>query len=157
MTRKYILLIFSLTIITGCSVLQTKSPMTEKFNKLSFMIGEWRDLHYGSGLTEIWKRENEWQFSGQGLVVQNGDTLFSEHTFIEVLDNEIYYKVQIGKRKPVLFKMTHLTDSEVVFENPDHDNPKKIKYVLESNEILCATTEGEENGKFVTENLLCRK
>lgn len=157
MFRKYFLFIYCLTTLSGCFILQTKSPMTEKFDKLSFMLGEWRDTHHGSGLTEIWKRQNDRQFFGQGLVIQNGDTLFSERTFIEVLEGDIFYRVQIGKRKPVLFKMTFLTDSEVVFENPEHDNPKKIKYKIEPNQILHATTEGEENGKIVTEDFVMAK
>ena len=142
-----IILILFLTFLIGCSNLFTKPETTQKFDKLSFMLGEWKDNHYGSGLTEIWKRIDDQEFHGQGIVIQNGDTIFSENTYILEMDGNIFYKVVIGKRKPVLFKMTSLTDSEVVFENPEHDNPKKILYRIQPDGSLYAMTEGDEKGQ----------
>lgn len=142
-----ILLVLLIAFLIGCSNFFSKSETTLKFDKLSFMLGEWKDNHYGSGLTEIWKRIDDNKFIGQGIVIENGDTIFSENTYIEEIDGNIYYKVVIGKRKPVLFKMTSLSDSEVVFENPEHDNPKKILYRIQSDGSLYAMTEGVEKGQ----------
>ena len=47
------------------------------------------------------------------------------------------------------FRLTSFDDSTLVFENPQHDNPRLIRYTRRGDE-LTAYTEGVENGERKT-------
>ena len=55
--------------------------------------------------------------------------------------------------EPTFFKITSITKSGFVSENPQHDFPKKIEYMLEENRMTVVISDGEQKMGFVFEKL----
>ncbi len=81
-----------------------------------------------------------------------GDRLQSfEFLRIEQRRTGIFYVAQPGGHPPTDFKATSITPTEAVFENPQHDHPKRIAYSLQ-NGALVITLEGDENARHVKQS-----
>lgn len=61
-------------------------------------------------------------------------------------DGALFYVAQPGGRPPVEFRMTSSAAGSAVFENPQHDHPRLIRYTR-TGVTLTAEVEGVENGK----------
>lgn len=97
--------------------------------KLSWIVDRWIATDGESKSYEHWEKTSETLFTGGSETVKNGDTVFSEKLQIELIDGNIYYIADVSHNPaPVKFKLTKLTDSEALFENPEHDFPQKISY-----------------------------
>jgi hypothetical protein len=62
---------------------------------------------------------------------------------IEKHDDSIYYMAMPGGRPATPFKMTTKEPARVVFENPEHDFPKRIIYWQPAKNRLCARVDGK--------------
>lgn len=136
---KYLILLF--LIIFGRTQLYAQMNSTD-LEKLSWIIDRWVSNDGESTSYEHWEKVSETQFTGGSETVKNGDTVFTEKLKIELIDGSVYYIADVAHNPaPVKFKLTFLTDSEAVFENPEHDFPQKISYkYIEGN--LNASIEG---------------
>jgi hypothetical protein len=104
---------------------QNKSDM----EKLSWIVDRWVSSNGESTSYEHWEKVSETMFTGSSETVKNGDTLFSEKLKIEFTDGNIYYVADVKHNpEPVKFKLISFSESEAVFENPEHDFPQKITY-----------------------------
>ena len=72
--------------------------------------------------------------------LKDGKTFF-EFLRIVVRDGKLYYLASPSGRQPTPFEMTELTNGKVVFENSQHDYPKRITY-QRIGETLVAKIEG---------------
>ena len=52
-----------------------------------------------------------------------------------------------NKELPVSFKLVNATDNQLVFENPNHDFPTKITYLIISEDSMVASISGLIDGK----------
>ncbi len=52
-------------------------------------------------------------------------------------------------RSPTQFDLVSLTNSEIVFENPEHDFPQRIIYRLGDDGSLLGRIEGQSNGELI--------
>ena len=57
-------------------------------------------------------------------------------------NGDIFYIASPSKQTETAFKLTSLRDGEAVFENPQHDFPKKIVYARQADGSLLAAIEG---------------
>lgn len=119
-----------LLLIFILGVMPSFSQMTSSdLEKLSWIIDRWVSSNGESTSYEHWEKVSETQFIGGSETIKNGDTVFSEKLKIELIDGSVYYIADVAHNPaPVKFKLTFLTDSEAVFENPEHDFPQKISY-----------------------------
>jgi hypothetical protein len=63
----------------------------------------------------------------------------------------IYYVAQPGGKPPVDFKWNGASSTEVVFENPQHDFPKRIVYRKNADGSVTARVEGGTTGEKAQE------
>jgi hypothetical protein len=78
-----------------------------------------------------------------GVTLQGTDTVFVERLKISIEGNEIHYIADVPENpEPVHFKFTAQSAHGFTCENPMHDYPKKISYLVEGN-ILKAQTSGD--------------
>ncbi len=116
---------------------------------LKWMIGQWRGTDKNARVFyENWEREDKNNFSGLGFILNaDDDTIYRETLKIESTDGNQYYVYNIPKIKgPVLFKMIKGDDHNAIFENTEHDFPKRISYLLESDNIVKVKLEGIDKG-----------
>lgn len=73
-----------------------------------------------------------------------------EYEFIVLRADEagqIFYVAKPSGQSEAVFKLVRASATEVVFENPDHDFPQRISYVLQPDGRLLAAIEGTRNGQ----------
>ena len=97
--------------------------------KLSWMLDRWVSSNGDTKSYEHWEKVSGTEFTGGSETIRGGDTIFSEKLSIELTGGEIIYFADVKHNpEPVGFKLTGITESEAVFENPEHDFPQKITY-----------------------------
>ncbi len=119
----------------------------EDFKKLNWLEGTWYRTNNKAGQsgTERWFKSSPYEIRGFGVTLKGQDTLFVENLRIVINEDRIYYVADVPEnQQPVFFKLTEITKTGFVFENPDHDFPKKIVYQA-ANNILKATVSGGNN------------
>ena len=139
------LIIFSLLVLTLCFC----SPKTKTINELDWLIGTRSTEQNGQIIYESWVKTNDQLLSGKSFFVENNDTNILETIEIKIIDNETFYCPAVSNQnegKAIEFKLTSDNPNKLIFENPDHDFPKKIVYIKEGNNIN-AWIEG--NGKKI--------
>jgi hypothetical protein len=61
---------------------------------------------------------------------------------LEARPDGVYYVAQPGGKPPVAFKWDGKSETEVVFENPQHDFPKRIIYSRNADGSVKARVDG---------------
>jgi len=88
---------------------------------------------------------------GMSRTVAGDKTVEFEYLRIEQREDGIYYVAHPKARCPGTdFKLTRLSSSEVVFENPQHDFPKRIIYRKTSEGVLTASIDAGEGTKSMS-------
>lgn len=137
-------LIALLVIICGFS--QESSFTQEDFEKLRPIVGTWVNKRSRGDIYETWKQKNEKEFAGMSYTLAQSDTIPLEKVRLYLQGGEIIYApVAIGQNddKEVLFKLKSIEGNRFVFENLQHDFPKRIVYDFRSADSLYAHIEGE--------------
>jgi hypothetical protein len=83
---------------------------------------------------------------GESYFININNTLFAEKVRLEQRKNDLFYIVSVpnqNEEQPVAFKLTSSTNDYLVFENPEHDFPKKITYKLVTKDSLYAEISGD--------------
>ena len=125
--------------------------------ELGWLAGGWETAKDGERWTdEHWTTPSGGAMLGMSRTVKVGALAEFEYLRIVQKGDEIVYVAQPGGRAPgTEFKMTSLTEGaagyrRVMFENPDHDFPKRILYVRRADGTLVATVDAGEDTKAVT-------
>lgn len=129
---------------TPWSPLAAQSP--GQLDRLGFLSGCW-ELNAGNRVThEHWMAPLGGMMLGMSRTVAGGTAREWEALRIFSRDGTPVYAAQPGGREPTEFTATTITDSSVVFANPEHDFPQRIIYRMSGADSLVARIEGERNG-----------
>ena len=140
------------SMVIGALVAMTVGTLSSASQKsgvdrLEWISGCWASDDGKERIEESWMKPAGQSLIGMSRTVAGGKTVFTEHLQIREVNGQIAYIVALGMgAKPVSFKLVKSSDSEVVFENPDHDFPQRIIYRHESADALFARIEGQEKG-----------
>lgn len=110
--------------------------------------GKWESKDSTGTFVESWKRINDTLYNGEGMMIVNNDTIFSEQIKLIFKKNKVNYVVVAkgqNNDSEIPFELTKFTKDSWVFENPKHDFPKRITYLLKSADSLIATVEGVQD------------
>lgn len=132
--------------ITMCAFLQESTFTQKDFEKLKPIVGTWLNKRSRGDIYETWVRKGEKEFAGMSYTLTNGDTTPLETVRLYIQQKEIVYApVAAGQNdeKEVLFKLKTIEGNRFVFENMQHDFPKRIVYDFRSNDSLYAHIEGD--------------
>ncbi|MBN8683943.1 MAG: PorT family protein [Chitinophagales bacterium] len=126
------------------------------FKELYGLEGTWFLPTDRGDRLEIWKVVNDSTMEGRGVRIkpENGDTVNLETLSIEWRGNRITYYAAVRLQnggKPIAFEMTLADENGYLFENPNHDDPQKIRYRLLGNRELQVNTEGKRGNRVVTQ------
>lgn len=126
-------------IILLWSLFTTAQQATIPFTQLT---GTWiMEKKNGTIMGETWWKKDDNSMSGESFLIKKGDTTILETVDLLKEGNDIFYvPVAFGQNddKPVRFKLTAVTASAYIFENPAHDFPKRIVYDFTDSETLHA-------------------
>lgn len=143
-------IIFS--IIFNFFILHAKAQL----NFPAFLEGSWKVENKES--YEHWDKLNDRLFKGISYGLKNGMMVVTEYVELNVQKNRVTYTANVinqNNGNGVSFIMTK-SDSIYVFENPNHDFPKKISYKkLNDLEVFVQVSDGKQRGfsyKMIKQN-----
>ncbi len=124
------------------------------FAELRSLEGTWFMPTDRGDRLEIWTYQNDSTLTGRDVRIkpENGDSVLLETIRLELRDTNIFYIVTArgqNNNQPVIFRLTSADENGYLFENPQHDDPERIRYRLLSNREIQVTLEGERNGRPV--------
>ncbi len=112
----------------------------EKIKSMNWLVGKWQLVNKDTISTETWELKNDSVYSATSMDIKAGkDTLRYEDITIEQKGADVFYIPVMKDQndgKPVSFKLTSMEGQRMVFENPDHDFPKKISYELKGDSLI---------------------
>lgn len=118
------------------------------FNKFSWLTGQWEGIQGNGIYHEEWSAAGENKLTGNAYFISKGELYNPEKLTIEKGDEGVFYIAEVSHNSgPVSFRMSSANDNIFVFENPEHDFPKKIIYEKINENELTAVIEGDKNGK----------
>ena len=148
-------------VVLGCLLLAGDARAQEKsLSDLSFMSGCWKGKLTGQEGTveERYAPAAGGVMLGTSQTVVNGRTAFFEFIKVEQTDGGIVMTPAPQGKPSVPFKMVRLEGKKAVFENLEHDFPKRILYQLREGGALVARIEGdkpEQGEEFVMDPIPC--
>ncbi len=121
----------------------TKPVPAAVIARLGWLAGHWRMEKAGHVIDEQWMAPAGGVMLGMARTVAKGRVLEYEFTQIrEGPGGELFYVAQPSGQRETAFKLLSLTDTEVVFENKEHDFPQTIGYSLQPDGSVVAYIEG---------------
>ena len=111
---------------------------------LAWMAGAWQtEPGAKRQIEEHWTQAAGTTMMGMSRTVEGEKTAGFEYLRIEQRANGIYYVAHPeGTCTGTDFKLTHASANEAVFENPQHDFPKRIIYRKGADDSLTASIDG---------------
>jgi hypothetical protein len=127
-------------------------PPATTITDLAWIAGHWQNAAGGRvQIEEHWTGVAGGTMMGMSRTVAGEKTVEFEYLRIEQRADGIYYVAHPKARCPATdFKLTKASATEAVFENPQHDFPKRITYRKTADDSLTATIDGGEGTKAMS-------
>lgn len=154
--KKIIAIFILLLVFISCQ----NSNKNDKIKLSDWLIGKWENKSESGNLEETWTKVNDSTFQGKSYYIKGKDTLHFESIVLQQNGEELFYNPTVkgqNNDKPVTFKLTIITDKQLVFENLKHDYPQKIIYNLITKDSLVAKISGIQQGKPSSDNYSMKK
>ena len=119
---------------------------------IAWISGDWQTAPGGRRqIEEHWTQVAGGSMMGVSRTVAGDKTVEFEYLRIEQRADGIYYVAHPKARCPGTdFKLTRGSANEAVFENPQHDFPKRIIYRKAADDSLTASIDGGEGTKAMS-------
>lgn len=129
-----------ITILTSISllVIACNQKPNVTIADLEWLIGTRSSQQDQMLIYESWSKTSDELLTGKSYYTENGDTVLLETIEIKQLDGELFYCPAVSNQnggQAIEFKLTSKNPNHLIFENPEHDFPKKIVYIKEGNNI----------------------
>lgn len=124
---------------------------TIDFGKVRWLIGTWVNESEKGITYESWSEKNTSELEGISYLLNEQDTVVKETIRLVVEKDTLFFITIVANQnndKPVRFAMSMLNDTEMMFENPEHDFPQVIYYRQESESSLLAEIWATDAGKI---------
>lgn len=131
---------------------QGQTSATLSLSDISWITGDWQTPAGGRRqIEEHWTGVAGGTMMGVSRTIAGDKTVEFEYLRIEQRADGIFYVAHPKARCPGTdFKLTRATASEAVFENPQHDFPKRIIYRKSADDTLTASIDGGEGTKAMS-------
>ncbi len=108
-----------------------KAENCHSIKTVSWLLGDWQSQKNDRTITESWHQVSDKTIEGRGTTYAGSQFKSSESLRIVLMSNALYYIAKVEHNPlPVAFKLTSCTGSNVIFENHNHDFPKRIEYTF---------------------------
>lgn len=126
--------------------------------RVAWLAGTWRATSLvpardagGAAVTRIveehWRAPLAGSMMGLSRTVRGDSLVEYEFLLLRESDGRLAYEARPSGQQPAVFHSVEAGDSSVVFENPDHDFPRRIGYTRVGADSLIAWIEGELEGR----------
>ena len=118
----------------------------EELAKLSWLAGCWKGEAGEPGSIEQWMSPAGGTMLGMSRTVKQGRTIEFEFMQIRTTDDgSLVFIARPSGQTEATFRLLRLSETEVVFENPQHDFPQRIAYRYGGGRLR-ARIEGKRDG-----------
>ena len=118
------------------------SPLTaQSLSDLAWLTGS-RSIKESVLIEERWMEPASNLMLGVSRTVRGDKVVEFEYLRIESRADGLYYVAQPGGRPPTSFKLTKWDGTEAIFENPQHDFPKRIIYRKAPENVVVVRIDG---------------
>jgi Domain of unknown function (DUF6265) len=134
-------IIIAIAVTISLSAFIVADNANKKFRKLYALEGVWKMNTRRGALCEEWKKVHDNYLQSTGYIIKGTDTIINESVALTNTPKGIFYTSTVqdqNNKKAIAFKMTTSSNNKFVFENPEHDFPKRIVYELVSADSLYA-------------------
>lgn len=118
--------------------------------KTEWLIGTWESKTHNGNIYETWSKVNNKEYVGKSYMVNEEDTVIFENIRLVQEQDGLFYIPTVNDQNeglPVRFTSKTNSDSQLVFENRQHDFPQIISYMKISADSLVAEISGIKNGQ----------
>ena len=130
-------------VLLGAAAYAQAPAAKPTLQDFAWLAGHWRIEQADRLVDEHWMAPSGGLMMGMARNVQAGKVREYEFTLLRQEPNgDILYIASPSKQTETAFKLTSLRNGEAVFENPEHDFPKKIIYARQADGSLLAAIEG---------------
>lgn len=140
-----------LCIVVLCSfIFIAAAKESDNINKATWLVGTWENKTSRGTIYETWIKNSNNELSGKSYIIKEKDSIVFETIRLLQMQNSIYYIPTVkgqNNEEPVKFEGKMITDTQLVFENLQHDFPQVITYTKISSDSLVAEISGMKNGK----------
>jgi len=136
-----------IVVVVFCS---WKIREENQLKKATWLIGTWENKTSRGSIYEAWNQINDKEFLGKSYALKERDTMTFESIRLVQEKGGLFYIPTVknqNKGLPVRFALTTISDTTLIFENPQHDFPQIISYTKVDNEHLIAKISGVKNGQ----------
>jgi Domain of unknown function (DUF6265) len=137
--------------IVGIIVLGSWISLPEKsIQKAEWLIGTWENKTQRGSIYETWTKISDDELHGKSYILKNNDTVVFETVQLLQEGDKLFYIPTVKNQNnnlPVRFALTRSSDTELVFELPEHDFPQVIAYTKIHTDSLVAQISGKKNGQ----------
>ncbi|WP_084374398.1 DUF6265 family protein [Reichenbachiella faecimaris] len=123
---------------------------TGEITQAKWLIGTWENKTSRGSIYEDWREQSNSEWVGMSFILQEKDTVVFETIRLIQEEKGLFY-IPIVKDQnnslPVRFGLKSISESQVLFENLQHDFPQFISYTQIHADSLVAEISGFKNGK----------
>ncbi len=119
------------------------APPAPVIAKLTWLAGNWHQEKGGRLADEQWMAPAGGVMLGMSRTVAKGRVI--EQAFRQIREGpggDLFYVLQVTGQPELAYQSSTVSESEIVFENPEQDYPRKISYRLQSDGSLQVVLEG---------------
>ncbi len=150
----FLLLAFSLLLACSKST-QKQEATAEKMEQVEtkksmrnfdWLLNKWKRVgeEPGNFTFENWTKVNDSTYNGWSYALASTDTVFQEHMNLLSLNGAWQLQVITPEEaQATIFTMSQYTDSSFTAENPSHDFPTKIVYIIARDTLKAAVSNNE--------------
>jgi Domain of unknown function (DUF6265) len=116
---------------------------------VAWLSGCWQISRGGEVIDEQWMSPRGGVMLGMARSVRGEKVVSTESTVIRVRDGKLVYEANPSGQQPTTFTASTATADRVVFENPQHDYPKRVAYERQGANAITAWIDDGSGGKRV--------
>ena len=145
MKTKFFIAVAGLIVLCAYTMKQSSD-----IKKAEWLIGTWENKTPTGSMYETWRKVNDNELVGKSYRVKEKDTIVFENIRLINEPGGLFYVPTVKNQNdglPVRFAIKTISETQMVFENEQHDFPKRISYTKISTVSLVAEISGTKNGQ----------
>ena len=143
--------LFGLLYAAALAVADTETIAPTSIDELGWLAGCWAHVGRDEGSVEPWLPPAGGAMLAVSRIIRDGRMVSYEFLRVEeTRDGSLRLIAMPVGQAATAFALATIGDKLVVFENPDHDFPQRLRYRLVDPDRLLATAEADSDGQHVS-------
>ena len=145
---------FPLQALAAAALLATSSigiaSPCQSLDTARWLLGDWIADHGDKMVAESWQALGPRTFEGLGTTTAKSGAASTDSEALRLVEmaGEVFYIAKVRHNPyPVSFRLSTCSTTQLVFENPSHDFPRKLEYTLaDDGTMTVVVSDGADNG-----------